>query len=221
MALAARSERPGMGERYGVAVTASKLEIEVGKESSLDRICEMGYARIEMSAQAKDEAARIAGELAPWLWSAAYGSFRATSRVEACTRFTSWLLLRPYMAEINQVDRGIVQRFAECVVHEWLSLRCKACGGSGWQGVTDSGKRVHAASLGRSCVKAICLQCRGSGRPPSSPKLRIRSLSSPARKVGDGEYDKLWRRQFSLGHAALKEISERPRDHLRAMREAR
>jgi hypothetical protein len=219
MALAAR-DRPGMGERYGVAVNASSLVSEDGRDTPLDRICEMGYARIEMSAQAQDDAARIASELAPWLWSAAYGSSdRATSRVESCTRFAQWLLLKPYMAEIQRVDQGIVERFAQCVVHEWLSPRCRACGGSGWQGVTDKGKRVHASVLGRNCMKAICEQCRGSGRPKVSPALRMRALSG-GRKVGRGEYEKFWQRQFAVARAALKEISERPRNHLQAMRKA-
>jgi hypothetical protein len=218
MALPARDARPGLGERYGVAVNASTLELEHGRETALDRICDMAYARIEIAGAAVGEAERIAAELAPWLWRAAYGDDRRTAQTMACTGFTDWLMTKPYMAEIERVDRGIVHRFAGVVLHEWLSLRCRACGGGGWQGVTPTGKRVHASTLGRGALKAICLQCRGSGRPKTSPQLRMRMLSSAARNVERHEYMLLWCRQFVLGHLALRSISEQPRARLTAMR---
>jgi hypothetical protein len=217
MGLPAR-ERPGLGERYGIAVNASRLEIEVGHDAALDRICEMAYARIGMSAAAEGASDAMASELAPWLWRAAYGRDRGTAVGKACSGFSSWLMLRPYFAEIDMVDRGIVQRFAQAVVHEWLTLRCQACGGSGWEEITARGQRARPSGRSRNAPKAICSRCRGSGKPKPAHKLRIRVLSSTHRKVGDGEYEKLWRRQFSLGHAWLKKISERPRDHLHAIR---
>lgn len=221
MALTAKDARPGLGERYGVAVNASTLELEVGHESALDRVCEMGFARIGMAASAREESQRIAGELAPWLWRAAYGRDRSTGLAKACEMFGALLMLRPYMAEIERVYSGTVARFAQAVVHEWLELRCTACGGTGWQGVSATGKRVHAHTLGRNALKAICLVCRGGGRPKESRQLRIRALAAGERTIGEGEYAKLWRRQFTLARIELTQISQRPRDQLQAMKKLR
>jgi len=217
MAFPSRSDKPGQGERYGVAVNASVLELEHERETALDRVCEMGYARIEM-AKADGDAQRIAGELAPLLWRAAYGRDRGNALTMACASFAAWLKLKPYYAEIDLIDPGLVHRFAQAVIQEWLSLRCIGCGGGGWEEVTATGKRVCPTGRVRNAPKAICQHCRGSGKPKANPKLRMRVLGRGRDKIVDGEYGKFWYRQFFLADLWLKKISTTPRDHLHSMR---
>jgi hypothetical protein len=219
MGLPARDERPGLGERYGIAVNATSLVSDPGRDTPLDRIAEMGYARIGMATEAAgDDEARKEAELVPWLWRAAYGRDRSTSLVQACAGFAELLMIKPHFAEIERVDAGIVRRFAECVVQEWLSLRCQACGGGGWEEVTATGKRVRPSGRVRNAPKAICGKCRGSGKPKESMHLRLRVITSPQRKIREDEYSRLWRRQFTLARIRLKEISTKPRNHLHVAR---
>lgn len=218
MGLPARDDRPGLGERYGIAVNASTLELGDGRESALDVVAEMGYARIGMSAAALNEQERKEAELAPWLWGAGYGDDRTTALAKACTLFADLLRMKPYFAEIERVDPGIAQRFSECLINEWLSACCPKCGGSGWEEITGTGKRVRPSGRSRNAPKAICLRCRGSGRPPESQHMRVRVLQAKHRKIAEVEYRMLWRRQFSLARRRLKEISAMPRNHLIAAR---
>lgn len=214
----ARSDRPGVGELYGIAINAAVLELDPGRESALDRVCEMGYARIAMAFVEGE--GRVAGELAPWLWRAGYGRDRGTALVQACVKFREWLVLKPYFAEIDRADPGVIQRFAECTVEEWLSHRCVACGGGGWQEVSPTGKRVRPSGRARNAPKAICLSCRGSGKPKPAPKLRMRVLGGGGRKIPGAEYFGFWHHQFRLALTWLREISARPREHLHAARKS-
>lgn len=217
MGLPARSDRPGLGEQYGVAVNASVLEIEPGRGGPLERICEMGYARIEMAIG--DAQRQVEAELAPTLWRSAYGRDNDAT-IRAGRLFTDWLCLRPYFAEIELTEPGLVRRFADCVLDEWLTLRCGSCGGSSWQEISASGKRVRPSGRSRNAMKAICLACRGSGRPTPSPKMRMRVLGAERRKIPPAEYYAFWHRQFTGGFSALREIGSAPRNHLHAARKS-
>lgn len=212
-----RDERAGFGERYGIAINARSLEIRVGSELALDRICAMAYARIEMSIG--DEEQKIVGELAPLLWRAAYGRDDAAT-ILAGEKFASWLCLKLYFGEIERAEPGLVRRFAFSALDEWLSLRCPACGGGGWQEVIKTGKRVRPTGRARNAPKAICQACRGTGRPKPSPQHRMRLMSSQARKMLAGEYFTFWHRQFGLAFASLRKISTSPRSHLQTSRES-
>jgi hypothetical protein len=208
-------DRPGLGERYGIAVNSSSLEPREG-DSPIDTIGAAGFARIELEGQARNEAERIEARMAPLLWRAKYGRDAVATR-DAADLLFAWLQLYPFVVEVDLVRPGQARIFSSRVLHEWLTSRCTWCGGTGWQERTRTGKRIRPTGQSRNAKLIICSACRGSGRLRTSPIERCKALSSPgAWRVDRGEYVRLWARLFSLTLARVQWISKAPRGPLQS-----
>lgn len=195
-------ERPGFGERYGVAINASSLE----DNGALEFLGAAGYARLELEAGAPDERALIEARLAPLLWRARYGR-DGIATIGAIHLFRSWLLQYPWISEVERVRDGMALLVSSRLLHEWLTSRCTWCGGTGWQEMRD-GMRVRADRGVRNVRLALCITCKGSGRKRTGKHERARAISrADAWHVERREFVFIWLRLFSHALEELHRIS--------------
>ena len=136
------AEKPGLAEQLAVAVNASTLTIEVGRETPLEKVAAMGLAGMAMREQAAHAPALIAADLAPLLWRAKHGKDVAAQR-RSEGLFADWMCVSwEYFAEIARADPGLLLRFSRRVLEEWISHRCGSCGGGGKQQLWKNGRRT-------------------------------------------------------------------------------
>lgn len=204
-------DRPGLGERYGVAVNSPNLE----EGHALDVMTAAGFAAAELERQAPDAIGLIEARLAPLLWRAKYGR-DGVATMGAVALLTGWLLHRPFLAEIEYVRPGMTRIVSARALHEWLSSRCSWCGGTGWQEVTRSGKRVRASRGVRNANLAICGTCKGTGRLRTTWIERCRALTTAAWEVDRGEYVRLWHGVLGFTLLRLRLVTLAPRGPLQS-----
>jgi len=184
------SGRPDLRELLGVSVNASSLRSVArrpGGETALDRIGALGMATLAVRLRADREdvpvaanrdyvAERqdvVAGELSALLWHIRYGGQHAMVS-QAVAFFAEWMTWRQRTVEI---DRALLVPFAERVMHEWLSDRCIACGGSGKLERTRSGSWIRPrGSMQRNATFRVCTACHGSRRQATSHPARMKIL---------------------------------------------
>lgn len=208
--MAASEKKPDIRELVGIAVNTSALDSSETHERAVDRIAALGAASLEVSLGADvarlpiaamagevyrrsadmrdvmldpgtpDERDQIAGELAPLLWHVRYGA--QYSLLPAAVRlFARWLRMRAMFAGfVTEAHFLVLQRFSACVLHEWLSDRCIACGGSGKLERTRAGGWIRPrGSMQRNATFRPCAGCGGSGKARPSHGERARWLEIP------------------------------------------
>jgi len=198
--------KPCIAELVGIAVNTSALTLREGHEAALDRIAALGAAAAEVAlgadlagltlcaAQAEvyrqsasmadllldpgtpDERDVLAAELGPHLWHIREGAQHGLVP-QAIRLFARWLRHRRLFAAFTDVDQPKLERFAARVLHEWLSDKCIACGGSGKLERSRGGAWIRPrGSMQRNATFRPCTGCQGSGRAVASHGERARWL---------------------------------------------
>lgn len=126
---------------------------------------------------------QVSGELAGVLYHLRFGGQHELVG-QAIALFAAYIGMRSrfgpqgFLREMPAPDReGLLRRFAERVLHEWLSDRCVACGGCGRLERSDSGSWLRPRGLmKRNAVYRACTTCHGSGRAVPSQSARRKAL---------------------------------------------
>lgn len=189
------ARKPDIRELVGVAVNTSALTLKVGHEGATLRIAAVGAAALAISTgadrddvpvsgsrpavygKALDQRDVIAGELAPMLWHIRYGGQHGLVP-KAIALYARWLQQRrSFEGLTDDKGRALLQLFAGRVLHEWLSDRCLACGGSGKLERTRSGSWIRPrGSMQRNATFRACTTCNGSRRAAISHTARVQWL---------------------------------------------
>jgi hypothetical protein len=148
-----------------------------------------------------DERDRLASELGPFLWHIRYGA-QHELLPKAVRLYARWLQHRRLFSEFTTEAHVLVlERFSACVLHEWLSDRCVACGGSGKLERTNSGAWIRPrGSMQRNAVFRPCRGCDGSGRSRPSHAERARWLEIPM----SWYESERWQQRFNAAHTWVK-----------------
>jgi hypothetical protein len=126
---------------------------------------------------------QIAGELAGVLYHLRYGGQHELV-CQAITLFAAYIALRRrfgpegFLAALETAARAqLLRRFAERSLHEWLSDRCVACGGSGKLERSESGSWIRPrGQMKRNATFRVCPTCQGSRRALPSHTARRKAL---------------------------------------------
>jgi hypothetical protein len=190
-------------EQVGIAVNASSLEMDPLAERALERVAALGAAAAEVAIGADiagltlaamqvdvyrtsapmadllidpgtpDVRDQVAGELGPMLLHIREGCQHGLVP-SAVVLFARWLSHRRLFAG---VDGPRLERFSTRVLHEWLSDKCIACGGSGKLERSRGGAWIRPrGSMQRNATFRPCMPCQGSGRAMASHGERARWL---------------------------------------------
>ena len=223
------SERRTLQEQLGVAMNAGGLRIEPrepGMETSLLRLAALGAASLhirhgadrggqqgrgcpvaEMMAKpghAPSHQDALAGELVSDLIHIRDGrQFERLPAAIAC--FATWCSYRRQFADETRFpDRArlalLLPKFSARTMHEWLSDKCIACGGSGKLERSEGGSWIRPRGrMQRNATFRPCTPCHGSRRAMPSHTARRMALGI-ALEVYEAE---TWARHFSAGLAWL------------------
>jgi hypothetical protein len=162
------ARKPDIRELIGIAVNTSVLTLKEGQERALDRVAALGAASLAVSVGADRENVTIAAsrhqvygddldardvlvaELGPMLWHLRYGGQHGLIP-KAVPLYARWLSGRRIFETVT--DTALLERFSARALHEWLSDRCMACGGSGKLERTRSGSWIRPrGSMQRNAV---------------------------------------------------------------------
>jgi hypothetical protein len=114
------------------------------------------------------------------LWHIRYGGqYDLVPR--AILLYARWLQgRRIFDAFTEEAHLRVLERFAGRVLHEWLSDRCVACGGSGKMERTKHGSWIRPrGSMQRNATFRVCTACNGTRRASISHGDRARWLDMP------------------------------------------
>lgn len=184
------ARKPDIREQVGVSVNASVLQTR-SYETSLDRVAAMGAAALDLElgatargmpigalrGKAVSAQDRIAAELATELWHIRYGAQLGLIG-QAASHFSTWMIYRGrFHALSTEQKAALLPKLATRALHEWLSDRCQACGGSGKEERTREGRIVRPrGSMQRNATFIVCRSCIGSKRASHSEGERCRWL---------------------------------------------
>lgn len=126
---------------------------------------------------------QVAGELAGVLYHVRYGG-QHELLAQAIALFAADLAMRRrfgpegVLSCLAPEDRQpLLHRFSERAIHEWLSDRCIACGGSGKLERTESGSWIRPRGMmKRNAVFRTCTVCHGSRRAVPSHSERRKHM---------------------------------------------
>jgi hypothetical protein len=184
------ARKPDLREQVGVSVNASSLQSR-SYETPLDRVAAVGAAALDLQLGATAKGApiaavrdnivspqdRIAAELITELWHIRYGA-QFDLVPQAVTHFAQWMLYRGRFDSLEPEARAaMLPKLAARALHEWLSDRCPACGGSGKEERTREGRIVRPrGSMQRNATFIICRSCQGTRRRSACHIERARCL---------------------------------------------
>lgn len=214
--------RPDIREQIGIAVNASSLVMR-SAETSLERVAALGAAglAVQLGADRRDlpiaacrnepisQENTIVAELASVLWHIRYGAQHGAVP-QAVALFATWLSWRSRYAKLDQARRiTLLPLLAERALHEWLSDRCVACGGSGRQERTRTGSWLRPlGSMQRNAVFRTCRACHGSRRMLHGDRERACSLGLTNEQYAAEGWDAAVRGAVaSLDHVLARRIS--------------
>jgi hypothetical protein len=214
-------KKPDLREQVGIAVNSSSLVIRARAETALDRVAALGAATLAVQLGADrryggsivDAAAaaigtppaaagrdRLAGELGAILWHIRFGKQEGQVPT-AVALFIEWMMDRPQFADTQPetARRLLLKRFAELALHEWLSDKCVACGGSGKLERTRAGLVRPRGTMQRNARFAPCKGCGGNGKARPNHKVRARAFGIPKKWY----FDQHWPARFILAERWL------------------
>jgi hypothetical protein len=211
-------KKPDIRELVGIAVNTSVLTFAEGQERALDRVAGLGAAALAVTVgadradvaiassravvygEAIDVRDALIGELGPMLWHLRYGAqHELLSR--AIPLYAQWLgKRRTFEAFTTPEQLLLLTRFSARAMHEWLSDRCIACGGSGKLERTRSGSWIRPrGSMQRNAVFRVCSACNGTRRALASHGERARWL-----EITNAVYEEeRWPQRFNAARAWL------------------
>ena len=213
--------KPCLRELVGSAVNSSRLTLEEWPERALDRVAALGAASLAVHLGADVQGVPIAGaralvygaeldprdvlagELIPVLWHIRYGA-QFGMVPTAINLFADWIAYRPAFSEyVGEEHSGIRRRFAERVVHEWLSDRCVSCGGSGKHQRSQTGSWLRpTGTMQRNATFRPCDACHGSRRSPVRHPERMKALEL----TRDQYEQQRWPQRFNAAMTWLSEM---------------
>ena len=132
---------------------------------------------------------------------------------QAITLFAGYIIMRArfgadgFLGTMSAEDRrSLITRFAERVLHEWLSDRCIACGGTGKLERALSGTWVRPQGrMQRNATFRVCTTCQGSRRAVPSHTARRMALG-----IEIAQYEEQhWAQHFSAAHTWLTDAIAR------------
>jgi len=200
------SHRRTLPEQIGVSVNSSSLRMESrepGAETSLQRVAALGMAVLHVHhgadrAGPHGRGGPIAEVLAEKghvphvqdILAAELGSDLSHIRdgrqfellPQAIGRFAGWCTFRrQFLDVVCFPDRErlaqLLPKYADRVIHEWLSDRCVACGGTGKLERVDGGSWVRPrGNMQRNAYFQTCTCCHGSRRAMPSHTARRMAL---------------------------------------------
>jgi len=221
------NRKPDIREQVGIAVNSSSLVMRVRSEGDLDRVAGLGAATlcvqlgadrryggsiVEAAAGAASNPVtmardRLAGELGSLLWHVRYGRQHEHLQ-DAVDLFAEWMMTRPQFAQIDPeaARRLMLDLFAQMAIHEWLSDRCVACGGSGKLERTRGGALIRPrGSMQRNARFAPCHGCGGNGKARPNHKARARAFGIPKQWY----FEQRWPARFLMAFTWLTQIGGR------------
>lgn len=186
-------ERAGLQEQIGQAVNSSHLEHREDRDNAVVKIGALGasalhihhgadFQRLPIAAVVSvpghkpDAQDALAAELATCIWHIRYGG-QFDSVPRAVRLFAEWMVYRGRFNHITDAGQ-LLPRLAARTIHESLSDRCIACGGSGKLERSPTGSWVRPrGSMQRNATFRTCPACEGSRR---------QAISHTARRVALG-----------------------------------
>lgn len=207
------AERRTLQEQVGKAFNSSALRIEgrsPGAESSLQQVAALGAAALHVQhgvdrgrglasivataianpAHQPDPQDVLVAELAALLWHIRYGA-QHDFVPRAATQFAIWLAYRGRFGFLPAAERaGLLHKLAVRALHEWLSDRCIACGGSGKEERSRTGAWIRPrGSMQRNATFRTCKACAGTRRQPVSHAQRAQALGLTRQRYDDERWD--------------------------------
>lgn len=226
------SERRTIQELVGVSVNASSLRMEArskGGETSLQRVAALGMAVLHIQHGA-DRAGPLGrgGPIAEVLADRSHAprpedilSGRLAGNLVhirdgrqfdllpgAIADFAEWCAFRrPFADERRFPDRErlcmLLPKYSGRTIHEWLSDRCIACGGTGKLERTDGGSWIRPRGrMQRNAMFRVCTSCHGSRRAmPSHTARRLALGVELATYESEG-----WGQHFNAGLTWIRNV---------------
>lgn len=175
-----KPQRAGLQEQMGRALNTSHLEHRETQEMPVDLVGALGAAGLHIHHGADrrrepvatvlgaathevDPQDAIAAELATLLWHVRYaGQYDMVQR--SIMLFARWMTYRGRFDGIADRDE-LLPRLAARAIHELLSDRCIACGGSGKLERSRTGSWIRPrGSMQRNATFRTCSACEGTRR---------------------------------------------------------
>jgi hypothetical protein len=130
----------------------------------------------------------LASDLAVCLWHIRYGGqFGMVPR--AVSLFASWMAYRGRFKDVADAA-SLLPRLAARSIHESLSDRCVACGGSGKLERSRSGSWIRPrGSMQRNATFRTCAACEGSRRQAISHTARRMALGITKERYDEERWD--------------------------------
>jgi hypothetical protein len=198
------ARKPDVSELVGVAVNSSGLQFRSNVERPIDRIAALGASTLAVRLGADRQDLPIGarrgaeidfrdalhGELAAEVIHLYVGDQLERLPV-AIALFARWIADRSLFAQYAGDEHATTRRaFSERAIHEWLSNRCIACGGSGKQQRSRSGQWIKPqGSMQRNATFRVCSVCNGCRRAPSSPPQRMKALGLTREQYDSDRWD--------------------------------
>lgn len=209
-----KPERRTLAESVGSAMNSSHLEHRAVRETSIDLVGAHGAAALHVYHGADRRSMSVAEVVADPAHKPDPQDVIASELISNLRRireakhetliprtialFAQWIAYRERFAALPDAAL-LIPKFAERVLHEWLSDRCLRCGGTGRLELSRTGVPIRGTGrMQRNALFTSCsgkLGCGGTGRPTPSHTQRRMSLG-----IDHQRYDKeRWDRNFAAG----------------------
>lgn len=208
--MSSKAERRTIQEHIGRAVNANTLRTEgraPGAETALLQVAAFGAAQLHVHHGADrrhqpiatvvstpghvpDEQDVLVSELSGLLWHIRYGGQHGFVP-RATLLFALWMSHRGRFGAMVAEERApLLHRLSVQAMHEWLSDRCIACGGSGKLERSASGSWIRPrGSMQRNATFRTCPGCDGSRRQAVSHTRRAVALGIDRKRYDDERWD--------------------------------
>jgi hypothetical protein len=199
-------EAKDIDELVGVAVQTSNLAIDENAERDLDRVAAfgMGLRRAAGGLSIDDPRGlkrRVHAELGGALVRALFGGDRVAMRMaEGALELA--LTLRSTQSRVSPIleQPYRTRPLARRVIHEFLSLRCSWCAGSGQQEIR-AGRAIRPLASARNARLQTCNACGGSGRAAVDKVARRQAIEMQGEGMPRAEFMEQWMPVYTLAAA--------------------
>lgn len=197
--------KPDLQEQIGRALNTSHLEHRRERDTAVVLVGALGAAALHIHhgadrrrepvstvlldpAHQVDPQDAVAAQLALSLRHVREGG-QGSEIPRAVRLFTAWLGFRSRFHAIEDRD-VLLPKLAERALHEWLSDKCIACGGSGKLERSPTGSWLRPrGSMQRNATFRTCPACEGSRRQAISHTARRVALDITRERYDDERWD--------------------------------